>query len=181
MKDLVRPLQFYSDAMFGKLGRFLRILGFNVQIADVSLPDSRIMEICLNTERILITRDRLFYGLMTQKLAKLGWNPNYVIYSNNDQLDRQLADVFTALKLNPADYLWDIPANLPFRPRCSKCNGELLEVAKSQILGQIKEGTAAHHDLFWQCQNSGCAHIFWAGSHWDEIKNTLNRVIGILS
>ncbi|MHA1584385.1 MAG: Mut7-C RNAse domain-containing protein [Promethearchaeota archaeon] len=60
------------DAMFGKLGRFLRILGFDVLLADSSWEDSRIMDLALRTKRILYTRDYPFYQVFRKNLINDG-------------------------------------------------------------------------------------------------------------
>ena len=53
--------EIYVDAMFGKLGNFLRILGFDTKIADPNLSDKEIFQQVISSNRMLITRDYEFY------------------------------------------------------------------------------------------------------------------------
>ena len=56
------------DAMFGKLGRFLRILGIDTLIGDSAWSDTQLLAQARATNRVLITRDSAFYQ-RTQKFT----------------------------------------------------------------------------------------------------------------
>jgi len=46
--------------------------------------------------------------------------------------------------------------------RCPECGAEL-------------------HDRFWRCNNSGCGKTYWVGSHWKQIRHTLEEARKITS
>ena len=172
-----KSFSLYVDAMFGKLGHFLRILGFDTEIADPKLKDLEILDHVLLTNRLLITRDRLFYEITLKKLVERKFSPQMVLFLPSQILEKQIVSVLQHIGVNPRNLLWTDDHNLPFQPRCSLCNSNLNIVKKTDISSHISAGTAATFDHFWQCANSDCQKIYWRGRHWDDIKNLLENVI----
>ena len=95
------------DAMFGKLGHFLRILGFDTEIADKSWPDTEILEKTIEQSRMLITRDKEFYDITKRMLKKEGLGQNQILFIEYDDVETQLSVFFTHMKIDPIIYQWN--------------------------------------------------------------------------
>jgi uncharacterized protein with PIN domain len=93
-------IKFFCDAMLGKLGRWLRILGYDTLVADKCTSDTTILLICRIDNRYLLTRDK-----------ELG---RYGVYIDSQNLAEQLSQVFSLFNLKIKS------------PRCPLCNSELV-------------------------------------------------------
>ncbi|HKZ95069.1 MAG TPA: Mut7-C RNAse domain-containing protein [Candidatus Bathyarchaeia archaeon] len=151
-----RPLlKFVTDGMLGKLTRWLRMLGHDVEYVG-SIDDKDLMARAKKESRILLTRDLELYRQAITKGAEA-----FLIESPNQTASlASLARRF-GFKL-------EVDAKVS---RCPKCNGELCVVSKSNIAVKIPATTSSNYDEFWQCQN--CGQVFWRGAHWQKIEKTL--------
>ena len=166
--------------MFGKLGKFLRILGFDTEIANSDLKDSQIFEIALNTNRILITRDLKFYEHAKAQLKKKKLQPNMALYIPYQKIIEELVEIFSILDIDPEIFIWKDGEDIPFQSRCSKCNYELKSVKKETVIDKIPLKSATNFKKFWQCTNENCGKIYWIGRHWEDIKKILQEVRKIM-
>ena len=159
--------------MLGKLGKFLRILGFNTVIATPELSDTEILEECLANHRILLTKDKEFHKRMINGKYR-DESSGIAIYIDEPDLVSQVSYFLNQLHID----LSHVDVNKPeqFIKRCSNCNGIVKEVQKSLIKNSITEGTYANHERFWQCTNASCKNIFWIGSHWTNIIKTIEEI-----
>lgn len=174
--DITISPKFIVDAMFGKLGKFLRLLGFDTEIANQYWEDSRIFELALATDRILITRDLLFYNNAKKQLKSKGLPESRAIYIQSQNIVDELVEIFSIFNMDPDNFLWKKNENIPFKSRCSDCNGVLRSVDKNDINNQIPPNSAHNFEKFWQCQNQDCKKIYWVGRHWKDIKLILQKV-----
>ncbi len=178
MSEKSTPI-FIVDAMFGKLGKFLRLLGFDTEIADSYLEDSQIFEQALNTNRILITRDLKFYEHAKSQLKKKKLPQNMALYIPYQEIIEELVEIFSILGIDPEIFIWkdgDDGEDIPFQSRCSKCNYELRSVKKETVIDKIPLKSATNFKKFWQCTNDSCGKIYWIGRHWEDIKVILQKV-----
>ncbi len=175
MTENSSPL-FIVDAMFGKLGKFLRLLGFDTEIANSHLKDSQIFEIALKTNRILITRDLKFYEHAQSQLKKKNLQSNMALYLPYQEIIEELAEIFSILGIDPEIFIWKDGEDIPFQSRCSKCNYELIKVKKETVIDKIPLKSATIFKKFWQCTNDNCGKIYWIGRHWEDIKAILQKV-----
>ena len=169
-------LIFIVDAMFGKLGKFLRLLGFDTEIANSNLKDSQIFEIALKTNRILITRDKKFYEHAQSQLKKRKLAPNMALYIPYQEIIEELVEIFSILGIDPEIFVWKDGDDIPFQSRFSKCNYELKSVKKKTVINQIPINSATNFEKFWQCTNDYCGKNYWIGRHWKDIKKILQKV-----
>lgn len=163
--------RFIGDAMFGRLAIFLRLLGYDTEIAgkDIDIDDTKIWERLAFTNQILLTRDR---GLRDRVIHSYG--EARVIFIDTKVAEEQLYWVFKTLHL-PYESL--VPKDGEEIPsRCSVCNGELIQVDKKEINEEISEGTANHINQFYRCTSANCRKIFWQGRHWDDILKVFRQV-----
>ena len=166
--------------MFGKLGKFLRLLGFDTEIANSELKDSHIFELALKTNRILITRDKKFFENAQSQLKKQNLSPNMAIYMPYQEIVVELGEIFSILSIDPEIFIWEDGTEIPFQSRCSKCNHELKNVRKKSVIDKIPLNSATNFKKFWQCTNSNCGKIYWIGRHWEDINLILQKVRKIM-
>ncbi|WP_457557565.1 Mut7-C RNAse domain-containing protein [Candidatus Harpocratesius sp.] len=187
--------RYIVDAMFGKFGRFLRLLGFDTEIADSQWNDSYLLKIALETQRILITRDFQLYQRCNPVSSKnYSKTLPYGVYFDVETVVDFLTCFFKTFDIKPEKYLWDahdsqemievsnnsedisLNIKIPFKPRCTKCNSSLKSISEQEAKTQIFEGTSRYFHNYWQCSNPNCKKIYWIGKHWMDILRTLKKV-----
>jgi uncharacterized protein with PIN domain len=138
--------------MLIRLGRWLRLVG-----NDVANPggtdDPELMVWAMQKNRILLTRDMRLY-----ESCKITGVECILIKSTS--LIGQLKEMAMA------------GVNMELKPqRCTVCNGALREVAKT-----VANGTRCQpsENRTWECE--GCGKLYWPGSHWTRIEDTLRKV-----
>ena len=140
--------------MLGRLARWLRILGYDVEYSsgedDDLLPQAR------REGRILLTRD-------TRLLRRLQLPPYLFIQS--DHVMEQLRQVVGTLHLDPA---------APPSRRCIRCNAILESRSKAEVLGLVPEFVWSHHEAFWGCPR--CRRIYWAGTHRQRMEEAIQAL-----
>ena len=162
---MTREKRFLVDAMMGKLARFLRIFGYDTiyandlePIYDIKpMPDEKLLEISIEQDRIIITRDLPFHQMAP---------PDRTVYLNGKGVYNYLNQLKDKLGLS-----YNFHIN---QARCSTCNGMLIPVEdKTTLEDRVKETTLKFYDRFYRCQN--CDKIFWRGSHIDKIIKKLKE------
>lgn len=141
--------------MLGKLTRWLRMLGQDVEYTTAMADETLILE-AKKTSRILLTRDiQLFQRAMTRGAEAL-------LIEGMDEAEN-LADLATRFRFR-------LQINLK-TSRCSKCNTQIRSVRKDRIIDRIPEKTSTYYNEFWECPN--CKQVYWQGAHWKRIEKTL--------
>lgn len=143
--------RFVADVMLGKLARWLRALGYDT-LYFRDAPDSRLLGIALRERRQLLTRDT---GLAARAGAA-------GLLIRAEDLDAQIREVMAACGLN---------SRAAPLSRCLECNGLLAERQPTEVADRVPPYTLATQPQFWEC--SGCARVFWAGSHAEGILSRL--------
>jgi uncharacterized protein with PIN domain len=150
-------VKFIADGMLGKLVRWLRVLGQNVQYSNI-LNDTELILRAKKEKRILLTRDLELY----QRAVARGID---AFYMKNLKEAEKLAEL-----ANKFDVSLEIDLE---RTRCPKCNTRIRPTQKEKLKDRIEKKTYIHYDEFWKCPN--CNQIYWQGSHWDRISATLEE------
>ncbi len=141
--------------MLGKLTRWLRMLGQDVEYTTAMADQTLILE-AKKTSRVLLTRDiQLFQRAMTRGAEAL-------LIEGRDEAEN-LADLATRFKFK-------LQINLK-TSRCSKCNTQIRSVRKDTIIDKIPKKTSTYYNEFWECPN--CKQVYWQGAHWKRIEKTL--------
>ena len=161
----MKEIKFLTDAMYGRLTRFLHIFGYDTVYADdlevvfgiVPVPDEKLAEYALETNRIIITRDYSFYKKNRDRSIFLEGEG---VYNYLHQLKNKLNLEFNFNMGNA---------------RCSICNSELEKVAdKNKIINDVKPQTFQYYKEFYQCINPKCKKVYWKGTHIEKIIKKLN-------
>jgi len=153
----MKELKFIIDGMLGKLTRWLRMLGHDVEYAS-SMGDKELIQKAKKESRILLTRDVELYKQAITKGADafLVENPNQTA---------NLANLARRFK-----FKLEIDMRVS---RCPKCNSRIEAVSKASIADKIPTSTSTNYEEFWQCQ--GCGQVYWRGAHWKRIDKTLDE------
>lgn len=155
-------MKFITDGMLGKLTRWLRLLGFDVEYAN-DMEDKELMATAKKQKRILLTRDlELFRQANTRGIDAF-------LVEGRTEAERLAC---MAMKYGFALKI-DVKVS-----RCPKCNTRIKSVSKDNVLGKVKEATFKYYEEFWQCPK--CGQIYWQGAHWNKILMTLDEAKTIL-
>jgi len=150
-------VNFVVDGMLGKLTRWLRMMGHDVEYSN-KLDDAELMVIAKKENRVLLTRDLALYK---RAIAK-GVEAFYVEGMTEPERLAELARRFS------------IPLMIDLKSsRCPRCNAPLQSVPKEKVANKVEKNTFTHYDAFWECPN--CGHVYWQGAHWIKIRATLEE------
>ena len=155
-------LKFIADGMLGKLTRWLRMLGHNVEYSN-KLDDAQLIMIARKERRILLTRD---LGLYQQAMAKAV----DAFYLEGKTEEEKIAELAKEFKIT-----LDIDMTTS---RCPKCNAQVKPTSKEKVANEVEKSTFAYYNEFWKCPK--CGQIYWQGAHWTKIKKTLQTAKEIL-
>jgi uncharacterized protein len=188
-------MKFLADEMCGDINRWLRILGYDTilpqdhPMKDGSIPnDDEIIKICLNTYRILISKDYEIIKKMKMKTKKFqevdeNFVENFGIIRQKYAIDK----IYPCILLRSTDlsenlsriydrFKIELQYNID-KARCPKCNGILRKVDHPEDFKEnIPPSVYKYHSDYWMCSNSECGQLFWKGTHLDRIKETLNSI-----
>jgi uncharacterized protein with PIN domain len=141
---------FMVDHMLIKLGKYLRILGYDAEW-DTKLRTHELIWKANSEGRIFLSRNK--------HIPKQYPQPYHLIHVEPTDPVEQLAMVCSILSLDTTGRLFS---------RCIRCNVELNKIEnKSEVKGHVHPNVYEHYDTFYRC--SSCGTIFWKGSH---VKNT---------
>ncbi len=150
-------LKFIADGMLGKLTRWLRMLGQDVEYSN-NMEDSQLLTIAKEDDRTLLTRDFELY----QRAVSRGIT---AFYFEGQTCEEKLAEL--AQRFN-------IPLKIDMvSSRCPKCNSVVKPISMDEVAEKIEKNTLDHYKEFWQCPK--CGQVYWQGAHWDKIRNTLRK------
>jgi uncharacterized protein with PIN domain len=139
--------------MLGSLSRWLQIGGYDTEYRK-DTPDDCLIDEAKREGRILLTRDEV----LVNRARKRGVE---AIYLENEGDEEALSQLTIGL-----DLTFD-----PIHARCPKCNHTVVKVEKADIAGKVPEGTYKVIDEYWNCPR--CGSVYWRGSHWSKIVETL--------
>lgn len=150
------PLKFYADAMLGKLARWLRILGYDVEY-ESSISDDDLIARAIHEHRVILTMDRKLTERESAKNSLLIRSPSY---------KEQLRQVITHFNI---DYKSGIFT------RCLVCNRLLVPIEKDKIKDKVPPYVYLTQDEFDICQQ--CQRIYWSGTHRVKMLKMLDEIL----
>ncbi|XGI83438.1 Mut7-C RNAse domain-containing protein [Halorutilales archaeon Cl-col2-1] len=143
--------RFFTDVMLGKLTTYLRMVGHDTVYAleiDAEDDDS-IRRHLSDDDRTLLTRDIQ----LSESVS-----PSVLIESRD--IEDQLREVYET----------GIELELDEPERCSVCNSVVEETGETPD----RDCVPSEVETVWRC--TGCGKLYWKGSHWDDVSETLERV-----
>lgn len=150
-------MRFIADGMLGKLTRWLRMLGHDVEYSKL-LDDDELIKFAKSEQRILLTRDVRLYQRAATENVKAFLVEGKTEYERLAELARK--------------YDFELELDVS-SSRCPKCNSRIRPVQKEEVIERIPLSTSKFYDEFWQCES--CGKIYWQGSHWKRIYETLGK------
>ena len=137
--------KFIADAMLGKLARWLRVLGCDVEYFS-SIGDRELVELAARTGRLILTRDTL---LVRRRGAR-----NNHFFVEGDDFRNQLRQVVEHFAIDPS---------ARFLTRCLACNALLAEIGKGAVRERVPSYVYETQEEFRVCPI--CSRIYWQGTH----------------
>jgi len=157
-------MRFLLDGMLGKLTRWLRMLGYDASYQN-DCADSDLLSTAKAGSLILLTSDEELY-----RTASFRGIQSFLIRGKTEP--ERLAELAERYKLR----LKIDPSN----SRCPKCGSAISETQKTSLTSAIPAASFKVYNTFWVCTNPNCAKIYWQGSHWKKIEETLQAAKKIL-
>jgi len=151
----LRESRFVLDCHLGRLARYMRMLGFDCLFSG-HCSDRRLVEISVQQQRILLTRD---LDLLKRKAL------THAYYVRATRPLKQLEEVVHRLQLQNSF--------APFS-RCTVCNGSLRKVTRDEVWSQIPPRSRLNFTQYCRCD--GCGRIYWKGSHYDRMQRVIATV-----
>ncbi len=149
-------MRFIADGMLGKLTRWLRMLGQDVEYSN-NMEDSILLMTAKREGRILLTRD---FELYHRAIGK-GIDAFYLEGLTGEEKLAELAKRY------------GIPLEIDMSSsRCPKCNSIVKPIFTEEAADKVEKSTFEHYHEFWQCSN--CGQVYWQGAHWARIRKSLS-------
>lgn len=158
--SLLRPepldkISFIVDINVGKLAPLLRVLGMDAKYSD-GLTDNEISLVAEQERRIVLSRDT---HLLKRKQIIFG---------------RMIRSIYPYDQLEETISFFGIKGPFKMFSLCLRCNRELFQVNKEDILHRLEPKTKKYFNSFKMCPE--CNRIYWRGSHHENIKRRLKDV-----
>lgn len=149
-------MKFIVDCMFGKLAKWLRILGYDTLYYKGSDPKD-LIKIANLEDRIIITRNKKSFPHQPK---------DRIIWINEDEPYDQLKELISkgVISLSGEENF----------SRCTICNIKLENIPKQNVKGIIPDYIFLHHSEFSHCPQ--CHRIYWQGTHLDNMKKRIETL-----
>ena len=148
-------MKFILTRELGRLAKWLRILGFDTLYYNQDNAGSLIVA-ALRNDRIILTRN--------QRLPQA--RGVRIIHIRAETLKDQIFQIVEELHIKLD--------NQRMFTRCILCNEALTKVEKRQVKDKVPEYVFATQHDFVCCQK--CQRIYWQGTHWGNVVNTLQDI-----
>ncbi len=150
-------MRFLADGMLGKLTRWLRMLGQDVEYSP-NTDDKTLLGKAKQEGATLLTRDVELYKTATSKGID-------ALFVNGKLPTEQLSEIARRFDI---DLKIDMSTS-----RCPKCNTQVKPIAKELVAAELQRKTIENYDGFWKCPK--CGQVYWQGAHWVKIRRTLEN------
>jgi uncharacterized protein with PIN domain len=154
----LREIRFIADAHLGGLARLLRMLGFDTLYSN-EITDGQIRAISRIEARVVLTRDRELLKCRTI---------THGCFVHALRPQEQLREVVDRLQLTASAKPFTL---------CLHCNLPLIFIDKEAVADRLPPRVAAVYRRYSWCE--GCDRIYWEGSHWQRMRQLLDRCVGL--
>jgi uncharacterized protein with PIN domain len=152
-------MRFLVDGMLGGLARWLRILGQEVRY-DSNVMDNDLLGIAHEESMILLTRDEeLYRRAIARKITSA-----LVLGETEEERLAQMASTFGVV----------LDADMA-ETKCPECGSDLKETAKNDLVDEVPLASLKVYNKFWKCTDLNCGKVYWVGSHWKQMRHTLEE------
>lgn len=149
-------LRFIADAMLGKLARWMRTIGYDVEY-ERDMDDSVLVQRAIEQNRIILTRDTL--------LIKRRDVAGRYFFIESNEIGEQLRQVLERFKPDKGRFLM----------RCLRCNVELNDIEKAEVRDKVPPYVYFSQNDFSVCPM--CGRIYWAGTHRERMIEDLEKLM----
>ena len=150
--------------MLGKLARWLRMIGYEATYLN-DYRDKDLLSVAKRDSLTLLTSDQELYR------TAVGRGIECFLVEGRTEAER-LAALADRYKL---DLHIDTTVS-----RCPVCGSPLREISKNDVKESVPPATFKVYQTFWVCNNPTCGKVYWQGSHWKKIEQTLENARKIL-
>jgi uncharacterized protein with PIN domain len=145
--------------MLGGLARWLRMLGYVTEY-DSKANDNGLLRNSETPGTILLTRDEELHNRALGKKIRS-------VLVLGDTEETRLVQLARTLGISLEI---DMSAT-----RCPECGSELDAISKEEAANAVPAKSLELYDSFWRCSNGDCEKTYWVGSHWKQIRHTLEE------
>ena len=152
-------IKFIVDNNVGKLAKWLRVMGYDTLLFKEK-DDKRMIEIALNEDRIILTKDTQIIKRRLVTDGKLK-----AILVKHDDRKAQLRETAEVLNLN-----------YHFRPfsLCLECNQRLIPRSREEVQNLVPPRVLKTQGQYMECPS--CHRIYWQGTHWQAMAKVLREL-----
>jgi len=140
------------------------MLGYEATYLNDS-SDHDLLSLAKNDSLVLLTSDEELY-----RTAVMRGIESFLVQGRTEP--ERLASLAERYKLN-----LEIDTTVS---KCPVCGFSIKEVAKEDVESSVPPTTFKVYQTFWVCTNPKCAKVYWQGSHWKKIEQTLESARNIL-
>ncbi len=151
--------RFIADQNVGRLGRQLRMLGFDTILFN-GLDDSELVRWALRDGRVLLTRDT---HIQERRVATSGQLK--VVLLASDRTDEQLCQLVQTLGIKDSFHPFTL---------CIEDNHALEEKNPQEVAGRVPPYVARTQSQYMECPH--CHRIYWRGTHWQAMLTRLQKL-----
>jgi len=154
------PTTFAAERTLGRLGKWLRLMGFDT-LWESEYPKGAFIQ-SIGPDRIFLTR--------TQRLAEAHAGLKTIFIRANDP-EEQLVELIRCAAIRPQD--------IQAFSRCIACNEPIVAVAKQAVRGLTPDYVWNTQANFSTCPK--CGRVYWKGTHTERAVKRLKEIFNRLS
>ncbi len=152
--------KFIADANVGRLGKWLRVLGYDTLLLDTHSDDNQLVRLAYEQGRVILTKDT---HILRRRIVTEGVVPTMFI--QDDDVESQLRQVVTTLGLDTNGRAFS---------RCIECNQPLETRDKAAVADQVPPYVYLTQREFAQCPL--CHRVYWQGTHWQRMRQKVESL-----
>ena len=127
---------------------------------DSNVMDNDLLRIANEENMVLLTRDEeLYRRALARKITSA-----LVLGETEEERLAQMASTFgVVLNADMAE------------TKCPECGSNLKETPKNDLVDEVPLASLKLYDQFWKCTDLNCGKVYWVGSHWKQMRQTLEE------